>query len=156
MQAQKQIPFSDRVARAMCHTALIFALALNPFTTVAIPALELSQASSEATTSINTTASGGKACPDYTGLRKNICYGPCCGVPWGPGGPICLALSAGAFRSALPYRFSSWLRSKETDAEMEGVDKQVLAFSGALFLSSAPLTFGGIALSWLLLVVCLV
>jgi uncharacterized protein YjlB len=37
------------------------------------------------------------ACPQKDGIRKYICFGPCCSIPWGPGGPICLALAAGAF-----------------------------------------------------------
>jgi hypothetical protein len=151
MQAKMQVQHKARIGQSMCHTALISTLMFSPFIAAAAPAHEVSQMSSSPDGQV------GLNCPEYTGLRKNICYGPCCGIPWGPGGPICLALSAGAFRTGMPYRLSSWLQSKEEEAaEVGPVDKPVLAFSAALFLSSAPLTFGGVALSWLLLVLCLV
>jgi hypothetical protein len=106
---------------------------------------------------ISTTAPGisAAACPEFTGIRKYVCYGPCCGVPWGPGGPICLALSAAAFRYSMPFRYSSWIRSEDSEAEAGTVDLPALAFAAVLFLSSAPRTFGGVAASWTLLVLCL-
>lgn len=92
--------------------------------------------------------------PLYHACRKYICYGPCCGLPWGPGGPICLALAGIAFRYGMPYTFVRWLRSEE--AELQGkVDIQTLAFSAVLFLSAAPRTAEGFAFSFLFVVLCL-
>lgn len=159
IEAQKHTLCNESVAKSMCHAALISALVLSPFAAVTTSATEMPQVSSEANSSTNATATDANtssSCPDFTGIRKYVCYGPCCGVPWGPGGPIFLALSAGAFRTAMPFRYSSWLRSKEEDPELGTVDRPVLAFSAALFLTSAPFTFGGVAASWLLLVLCLV
>ena len=102
-----------------------------------------------------------EACPEREGIRKYICYGPCCGIPWGPGGPICLALSAAAFRYAMPYTFVNWFRrdvKQQDDKEPEkslGVDAAGLAFSAALFASAAPRTAAGVAYSFTFLVLCL-
>lgn len=86
--------------------------------------------------------------------RKYICYGPCCGLPWGPGGPICLALAGTAFRYGMPYTIVGWVRSE--DAELPGtIDTKTLAFSAALFLSAAPRTAEGFAFSFLFIVICL-
>lgn len=157
MDAQKQTVRTDGFAKSMCHAALISTLVLSPLAAVATTGISTPEASREASSSVVATVNDDKAsCPNFTGLQKYVCYGPCCGVPWGPGGPIFLALSAVAFRTAMPYRFSSWLRSSEEDSEIGPVDKPVLAFSAALFLSSVPYTFGGVAVGWLLLVVCLV
>jgi hypothetical protein len=149
VQANRVVHLKDRLWQNFYHAALISTLVLSPCGASAATPHEVFQASSDDGAGLN--------CPDYTGLRKNICYGPCCGIPWGPGGPICLALSAGAFRSGMPYRFSSWVRSPAgEDDDVGSVDVPALLFSAALFLGSAPLTFSGVAFSWLFLVVCLV
>jgi hypothetical protein len=106
------------------------------------------------------TAAVAEACPEREGLRKYICYGPCCAIPWGPGGPICLALSAASFRYAVPFTFSGWFSRSiaEADKEPEGamrVDPAGLAFSVALFASAAPRQAAGAAYSFALLVLSL-
>jgi hypothetical protein len=95
-----------------------------------------------------------QACPEREGLPKYICYGPCCALDWGPGGPICLALSAAAFRYAMPYTLIAWVRGSHPDADMT-VDLKVLAFAAALFASAVPRTAAGITYSWAFLVLCL-
>jgi hypothetical protein len=95
-----------------------------------------------------------QACPQLTGLPMYICYGPCCELDWGPGGPICLALSAATFRYAMPYTWIQWMRKSHPDAEMV-VDYKALAFSAVLYASAAPRTAAGVAYSWLFLVLCL-
>ena len=86
--------------------------------------------------------------------RKYICYGPCCGLPWGPGGPICLALSAIAFRYSIPYTWIGWVRSDSPELA-RNVDLAALTFAAALFLSAAPRTAEGFAFSFLFVVMCL-
>ena len=157
MNAQIVPPGTVGLAKSLCHAALISTLVLSPLASAATSETAIPQAPIDASSSVGAAVKDDTAaCPDFKGLQKYVCYGPCCGVPWGPGGPIFLALSAGAFRTAMPYRFSSWLRSSEADPEIGPVDKPVLAFSAALFLSSVPYTFGGVAAGWVLLVLCLV
>jgi hypothetical protein len=100
------------------------------------------------------------ACPQKDGIRKYICYGPCCSIPWGPGGPICLALAARAFRYAMPFTFVGWFRrDSQQDERKEPVGMKVdlagLAFSAVLFASAAPRTAAGVAYSFAFLVLCL-
>lgn len=100
-------------------------------------------------------AASEQQCPQFEGIRKYVCYGPCCGIPWGPGGPICLALAGGAFRYAMPYTFVSWMRrDNDSDAAMR-IDAAGLAFCVTLFASAAPRTAEGIAYSVAFLVACL-
>ena len=101
-----------------------------------------------------------ETCPQREGVSKYICYGPCCAIPWGPGGPICLALSAISFRYAMPFTFSGWFRRDIEQADKERgddvrVDRAGLAFSVALFASAAPRTAAGAAYSFALLVLSL-
>lgn len=158
-QAQKLSQLRDDFLSGVCHTALLSAIMLSPVTMPGrTPAVEISQTTVVADSAVPASvpeSTAASSCPNFTGLRKYVCYGPCCGIPWGPGGPICLALAGGAFRTALPFRYSSWLLSKEGDPDLPPVDKGVLAFSAALFLGSAPLTFAGVSVSFAFVVACL-
>ena len=96
-------------------------------------------------------------CPEREGLRKYICYGPCCAIPWGPGGPVFLAISGAAFRAAMPYTIIEWFqRDEEEQAEAEmRVDFPTLAFCIASFAASAPRYFEGAVYSFVVVVACL-
>lgn len=96
------------------------------------------------------------ACPELTGIRKYVCYGDCCGLPWGPGGPICLLLAAATFRYAMPFSFSSWFQKEQNDNPPLPVDWPALAFSAVLFASAVPRTAAGLAYSWAFLCLFLI
>ncbi|KAK3270066.1 hypothetical protein CYMTET_21519 [Cymbomonas tetramitiformis] len=75
----------------------------------------------------------GKPCPNLSGVRASICYGPCCNLDWGPGGPICLLLAFAVARAARPD-------AKEAKLPNAKPDQGTLLFALALFLSSVPRT----------------
>eukprot|EP01024_Parvocaulis_polyphysoides_P009025 TRINITY_DN12747_c0_g2_i1.p3 TRINITY_DN12747_c0_g2~~TRINITY_DN12747_c0_g2_i1.p3 ORF type:complete len:169 (-),score=27.85 TRINITY_DN12747_c0_g2_i1:244-750(-) len=93
------------------------------------------------------------SCPQRSGLEAIICYGRCCGIPWGPGGPICLILGIVALRYALENKLITNFTGKKNLQEgqtsknwVENVDRNSLAFAIALFISSVPRNFEGLEL----------
>ena len=153
---------------ALMQVAMPAAAAVPPATTeqdvmqARAPPQEQVQSSAHSPAHTNAAVSEVAAsCPDLQGIGKYVCYGECCSVPWGPGGPICLALAGGALRYAMPYTFSGWLRrdialaDKERAADMR-LDKAGLAFAVALFASAAPRSGAGLAYSFAFVIACLV
>lgn len=77
--------------------------------------------------------------PKEGGFNKYICYGTCCAVPWGPGGPICFVLSGICIRTGLALRITRL--GEENSAWV--VDRSSLGFGLALLASSVPTNYGG-------------
>lgn len=101
-------------------------------------------------------ATAAEACPERSGIAQYVCYGPCCGLDWGPGGPICLALAGISLRSGVPWTFSGWVR-KNVGAPLDTTpDSGTLLLALALFVSSVPRTFAAVACGWAFMVLCLV